>query len=82
MFFNLFLKKEVKIGFKIFQNFSSAWHSMHHLRDLSLAGNPINKVLNDSFQGLEKLESLDISKIPATLYQVILNLPNIHTFKD
>ncbi len=49
---------------------SSAWHSMHHLRSLSLAGNPITKVLNDSFVGLERLEVLDISEILATTYQV------------
>ena len=54
---------------------SSAWHSMHHLRSLSLAGNPITKVLNDSFVGLERLEDLDISEIVATTYQV-RNLEN------
>ncbi|HIG16691.1 MAG TPA: leucine-rich repeat domain-containing protein [Candidatus Handelsmanbacteria bacterium] len=49
---------------------SSAWHSMHHLRSLILAGNPITKVLNDSFVGLDKLEFLDISDVKATVYQV------------
>ena len=49
---------------------SSAWHSMYHLRSLSLAGNPITKVLNDSFVGLERLEELDISDISASTYQV------------
>ena len=49
---------------------SSAWHSMHHLRTLNLAGNPINQVMNDSFLGLDKLEFLDISDVKANLYQV------------
>ena len=49
---------------------SSAWHSMHHLRTLNLAGNPINQVMNDSFLGLDKLEFLDISDVKASLYQV------------
>ena len=50
---------------------SHAWHSMHHLRTLSLAGNPITQVMNDSFLGLDKLEFLDISDIRATEYQVM-----------
>lgn len=49
---------------------SAAWHSMHHLRSLNLAGNPISQVMNDSFLGLDKLEFIDISDIRATLYQV------------
>ena len=44
---------------------------MHHLRTLSLAGNPITQVMNDSFLGLDKLEFLDISDIRATEYQVM-----------
>lgn len=54
----------------LFLLISSAWHYMHHLRDLNLAGNPIIKVANDSFLGLERLERLDISNIQATTYQV------------
>lgn len=49
---------------------SAAWHSMHHLRTLNLAGNPISQVMNDSFLGLDKLETLDITDIKANLYQV------------
>lgn len=49
---------------------NSAWQSMHHLRTLSLAGNPITTVMNDSFVGLERLETLDISRIRADNFSV------------
>ena len=49
---------------------NSAWQSMHHLRSLSLAGNPITAVMNDSFVGLERLEELDISDIRADGFSV------------
>ena len=43
---------------------------MHHLRSLSLAGNPITAIMNDSFVGLERLEELDISQIRADGFSV------------
>ena len=43
---------------------------MHHLRSLSLAGNPITGIMNDSFVGLERLEELDISQIRADGFSV------------
>ena len=49
---------------------NSAWQSMHHLRLLSLAGNPITGIMNDSFVGLERLEELDISQIRADGFSV------------
>ena len=49
---------------------NSAWQSMHHLRSLSLAGNPITAIMNDSFVGLERLEELDISQIRADGFSV------------
>ena len=49
---------------------NSAWHSMHHLRSLRLAGNPITRISNESFVGLQHLEHLDITSIPAESFQV------------
>jgi Leucine-rich repeat (LRR) protein len=51
---------------------SAAWHSMHYLRQLNLAGNPISRIMNESFVGLQKLEELDITNIRATSFQVRL----------
>ncbi len=43
---------------------------MHRLRRLSLSGNPVDKITNDSFVGLQHLEELDISHIEAESFQV------------
>ncbi len=43
---------------------------MHRLRRLDLSGNPVDKITNDSFLGLQHLEHLDISGIEAESFQV------------
>ena len=43
---------------------------MHRLRRLSLSGNPVGRITNDSFVGLKHLEELDISGIQAESFQV------------
>ncbi len=55
---------------RLFSLLSSAWHSMHRLRRLSLSGNPVGRITNDSFVGLKHLEELDISGIQAESFQV------------